>query len=117
MPPHRHGHLLAPVLLVHEQHVQHVVGAEQRVDSMVTVVDLLEIDHPASLFGELVDQVHHLQQRHRGDGFTHRAGTCALIKKKLVPFGPFPRKKEFLPLPFSYKKKKTKKLDFLLFEK
>lgn len=77
MPPHRHGHLLAPVLLVHEQHVQHVVGAKHRVDPMVTVVDLLEVDHPASLFGELVDQVHHLQQRHRGDGFTHRAGTCA----------------------------------------
>lgn len=58
---HRHSHLLAPVLFVHKQHIQHVVDAEQRVHSVITVEYLLEVDHSTTLFGEFIYQIHHLK--------------------------------------------------------
>jgi len=71
MPSHWDRHLLAAILLVDEQQVQDQILAVQRVQAMVAVEQLPELDHATPLPGIVVDVLHHLGD-HVLEALAHR---------------------------------------------
>lgn len=52
MSPHRDCHLLAPIFLVEEQHVQDVLQGQAGVPPDVAIQHLLEVNNTATLLGD-----------------------------------------------------------------
>lgn len=53
------------IFFINEQHVEDYIDAMHRVQTEVAVEDLFEVDDAAALFRELVDDLHHLNFRHK----------------------------------------------------